>query len=137
MFLAFALYRGPKFETAEALRGSFAPIVTLLDRRWYLDDLFLWLVKVSDGVAALAFWIDANVVDRVFVDGWGLLMRIFSEVSTFFDNVFVDATVDGVGGLGTDLGVGLRSLVQDGQVQEYMMYAAIAFSLAATLILTR
>ncbi|MEK7383079.1 MAG: hypothetical protein AAB262_07310, partial [Elusimicrobiota bacterium] len=86
---------------------------------------------------ALAFWIDANVIDRVFVDGWGLLMRIFAGISDAFDNLFVDSAVDGVGGLGNDLGVGLRSLVTAGQVQEYLMYAAISFSLAATLILTR
>jgi NADH-quinone oxidoreductase subunit L len=137
MLLAFFMYRGPKFEAADAIRSAFSPIATLLDRRWYLDGFFLALVALCDRIAALAFWIDANVVDRVFVDGWGLLMRIFSEISTFFDGAFVDATVDGVGGLGTDLGVGLRSLVADGQAQEYMMYAAIAFSLAATLILTR
>ncbi|NNN06903.1 MAG: NADH-quinone oxidoreductase subunit L [Elusimicrobia bacterium] len=137
MLLAFFMYRGPKFEAAESIRNTFAPITTLLDRRWYLDDAFLALVAFCDQVAALAFWIDANIVDRVFVDGWGLLMRILAEISNFFDGAFVDATVDGVGGLSNDLGVGLRSLVADGQVQEYMMYAAIAFSLAATLILTR
>ena len=77
------------------------------------------------------------MVDRVFVDGWGLLMRIFAEISNLIDALFVDRTVDGFGGLSLDLGVGLRALVKDGQVQEYLMYAAIAFSLAATLILTR
>jgi NADH-quinone oxidoreductase subunit L len=136
MLLAFFMYRGPRFDAAEGLRSTFAPIATLLDRRWYLDDIFLALVALCDRVAALAFWIDANVVDRVFVDGWGLLMKILSQISTFFDGAFVDATVDGVGGLGNDLGVGLRSLVADGQAQEYMMYAGIAFALAATLILT-
>ena len=137
MMLAFFLYRGPNFAAAEAIRSAFAPLVTVLDRRWYLDDAFLALVALCDQVAALAFWIDVNVVDRVFVDGWGLLMRIFAEISNFLDVSLVDATVDGVGGLSGDLGQGLRSLVVDGQVQEYLMYAAIAFSLAATLILTR
>ena len=75
--------------------------------------------------------------ERRFVDGWGLLMRIVSEISNLLDALFVDRTVDGFGGLTLDLGVGLRSLVKDGQVQEYLMYVAIAFSLAATLILTR
>ncbi len=137
MGFAFVLYKGPKFATAEAIRSAFAPLVTVLDRRWYLDDVFLGLVAVCDQVAALAYWIDANVVDRVFVDGWGLLMRVFAEISNFLDWNLVDTTVDGVGGLGNDLGGMMRSLVIDGQVQEYLMYAAIAFSLAATLILTR
>ncbi|PIR18650.1 MAG: hypothetical protein COV48_06340, partial [Elusimicrobia bacterium CG11_big_fil_rev_8_21_14_0_20_64_6] len=80
---------------------------------------------------------DANIVDRIFVDGWGLLARIFAEISNLVDMLFVDRTVDGFGGLSLDLGVGLRGLVKDGQVQEYLMYVAITFSLAATLILTR
>jgi hypothetical protein len=45
--------------------------------------------------------------------------------------------VDAFGGLSNDLGFCLRALVVDGQVQEYLMYAAIAFALSATLILTR
>jgi hypothetical protein len=137
MGLAFVLYKGPKFETAAAIRSTFSPVATVLDRRWYLDDLFLALVKVCDQVALLALWIDNNVIDRVFVDGWGLLMRVFAEISNFLDWNLIGTTVDGVGGLSNDLGGMLRSLVIDGQVQEYLMYAAIAFSLAATLILTR
>ena len=135
--LAFFLYKGPKYAVADGLKANLAPVFHLLDRRWFLDDAFDLLVLLCDKVAALAFWIDANVVDRVFVDGWGLLMRIFAEISNLIDALFVDRTVDGFGGLSLDLGVGLRALVKDGQVQEYLMYAAIAFSLAATLILTR
>ena len=137
VLLAVGLYRGPRFAAAEAIRSAFAPLVTVLDNRWYLDALFLALVALCDQVAALAYWIDDNVVDRVFVDGWGLLMRICAEASNFLDISLVDATVDGFGGLSNDLGLGLRSLVADGQVQEYLMYAAIAFALSATLILTR
>jgi NADH-quinone oxidoreductase subunit L len=134
---AYFLYGRGDFAAAEGLRDAFAPLVVALDRRWFFDDLFLALVALSDRVAALAFWIDGAVIDRVFVDGWGLLTRIFSEVSGFFDATVVDTTVDGFAGLGEELGLGLRALVRDGQVQEYMLYAAVAFSLAATLILTR
>jgi len=134
---AFFLYKGPAYATAEALKSTFAPAFHVLDRRWYLDDAFNLLVVFCDKVAAVAFWIDANVVDRVFVDGWGLLTRIMAEISNLVDALFVDRTVDGFGGLSLDLGVGLRGLVREGQVQEYLMYVAIAFSLAATLILTR
>ncbi len=135
--LAFALYKGPKYAVADRLKTKFAPIFRVLDRRWYLDDAFDALVVLCDQVATLAYWIDTHIVDRVFVDGWGLLMRIVAEISNLLDALFVDRTVDGFGGLSLDLGVGLRGLVKDGQVQEYLMYVAIAFSLAATLILTR
>ncbi|MDP3543673.1 MAG: NADH-quinone oxidoreductase subunit L [Elusimicrobiota bacterium] len=135
--LAFTLYKGPRYALADGLKSTFAPAFHLLDRRWFLDDAFDLLVVFCDKVAAVAFWIDANVVDRVFVDGWGLLTRVFAEISNLIDALFVDRTVDGFGGLSLDLGVGLRGLVKEGQVQEYLMYVAIAFSLAATLILTR
>ena len=135
--LSYFLYKGPTYPIADSVKASLGPVFTLLDRRWFLDDAFYALVRLCDGVSALAFWIDANVVDRVFVDGWGLLMRVFAEISNLVDALLVDKTVDGFGGLSVDLGVGLRALVKDGQVQEYLMYAAIAFSLAATLILTR
>ncbi|MBI3289015.1 MAG: NADH-quinone oxidoreductase subunit L, partial [Elusimicrobia bacterium] len=137
IFLSYAMYKGPTYALAEAIKSKAGPLFTLLDRRWYFDDAFNALVSFCDKVAAFAFWIDANVVDRVFVDGWGLLTRIFAEISNLVDALFVDRTVDGFGGLSLDLGVGLRSLVKDGQIQEYLMYVAIAFSLAATLILTR
>ena len=96
-----------------------------------------WLVVFCDKVAATAYWIDTNIVDRIFVDSWGLLMRLVCEISNLVDAIVVDRTVDGFGSLSLDLGVGLRGLVKDGQVQEYLMYVAIAFSLATTLILTR
>ena len=135
---ALGMYGGRSFAAAEWIRSTFAPAVVVLDNRWYLDALFLALVALCDKVAALAFWIDDRVVDRVFVDGWGLLMRLFAELSNFLDISLVDAAVDGFGGVGKDwVGLGLRSLVADGQVQEYLMYAAIAFALSATLILTR
>ncbi len=133
---AFFLYRGPDYALTELFKANFAAIFLLLDRRWYIDDAFDALVVFCDKVAALAFWIDANVIDRVCVDGWGLVLRIVAEISNLIDALFVDRTVDGFGGLSLDLGGSLRGFVQAGQIQEYLMYVAIAFSLAATLILT-
>ena len=135
--LAWSLYRGPEFKTAEALKAKLSPVFNVLENRYGFDILFLWLVALSDGIAAFAFWLDSQVVDRIFVDGWGLVMRIFAELSNLFDALFIDKTVDGFGGLSWDLGVGLRSLVADGQIQEYLMYIAIAVSLFALLILSR
>ncbi len=137
ILLSWLLYRGPEFKTAEALKARLAPLFNVLENRYGFDILFLWLVALCDGVAAFVFWIDSQVVDRIFVDGWGLVMTIVAQLSNFFDALFIDRSVDGFGGLTMDLGVGLRSLVADGQVQEYLMYIAIAVSLFALLILSR
>ncbi|MBI5631582.1 MAG: NADH-quinone oxidoreductase subunit L [Elusimicrobia bacterium] len=135
--LAWALYRDPEFKAAEALKQRFLLVFNLLEQRYGFDALFLRLVALSDKIAALAFWFDSKVLDQFFIDGWGLLARILSEISHFFDAVFIDRTVDGFGGLSADLGAGLRSLSSRGQVQEYLMYIAVAVSLFATMIISR
>ncbi len=135
IFASWRLYRGPDFSLARSLKARFALVFNLLDKRYGFDALFLALVGFSDKAARLAFWIDSQVVDRIFVDGWGLLMRIWAELSNLFDALFIDRTVDGFGGLSVDLGVGLRSLVAEGQVQQYLMYIAIAVSLFAAMLM--
>ncbi len=97
-------------------------------------------LAVRPGRRAGAFWIDDNVVDRIFVDGWGLLMRDRRRGQQLpRHQASSTPTVDGVGRPGQRFGPWApRSLVADGRVvQEYLMYAAIAFALSATLILTR
>jgi NADH:ubiquinone oxidoreductase subunit 5 (subunit L)/multisubunit Na+/H+ antiporter MnhA subunit len=37
MSLAFVLYKGPRYEIADGLKTTFAPVFRLLDRRWFLD----------------------------------------------------------------------------------------------------
>ena len=132
--MAWSLYRGPRFEAAESIKKKLLPVFNLLENRYGFDAFFLWLVDLSDGVARFCFWVDSQIIDQFFVDGWGLLTRIGAEISQLFDSLFVDRTVDGFGGLSMDVGVGLRSLVREGQVQEYLMYIAIAVSLLMTLI---
>ncbi|MEK7859061.1 MAG: NADH-quinone oxidoreductase subunit L [Elusimicrobiota bacterium] len=136
MVLSWFFYGGD-LSAVTALKEKLLPLFNLLERRYFLDEFFLWLVDLCDRAAKLAFWFDAHVIDQVFIDGWGLVMKIFAELSNLFDALFVDKTVDGFGGLTMDVGVGLRSLVTNGQIQEYLMYIAVAVSLFATLILSR
>jgi NADH-quinone oxidoreductase subunit L len=135
--LSWYLYGRNDFALVESLKTRFMPIFNVLENRYGFDALFLGLVAFCDRAAKFAFWIDSSVIDQIFVDGWGLLARILAELSQIFDNLFVDRTVDGFGGLSVDLGVGLRSLVTHGQVQEYLMYIAVAVSLFTILILSR
>lgn len=138
--LSWRLYGRDDFALAESLKKTFAPVFTVLDQRYGFDTLFLWLVALGDRLAQLAFWIDSQVIDRILVDGWGLLTQIYAEISNLVDALFIDRAVDGFGGLARDLGWGkwgLRSLVLNGQVQENLMYIAIAASLFATMALTR
>ena len=135
--LTYWLYGGPDFRTAEALKRRLAPLFGLLERRYYFDELFLALVSAGDRVARLAFWVDSAVIDRIFVDGWGLVMLLAAQLGQFFDNLFIDRLVDGTAGLSVSLGGALRGLVRRGLVQEYLMYAAVGMSLLAVLTLWR
>ncbi|MBI3552773.1 MAG: NADH-quinone oxidoreductase subunit L [Elusimicrobia bacterium] len=135
--LSWFFYGRNDFTLAESLKARCSPIFSVLENRYGFDAIFLSLVAFSDRIAKFAFWFDSSVIDQFFVDGWGLITRICAELSGLFDNLFVDRTVDGFGGLSMDAGVLLRSLVTHGQVQEYLMYIAVAVSLFTILILSR
>ncbi|MBI4678277.1 MAG: NADH-quinone oxidoreductase subunit L [Elusimicrobia bacterium] len=130
--LAYSLYCGPDLGAAERLKARFLPVFKLLENRWGFDAFFLALVDIADRVADLAKWVDTEVIDKVFVDGWGVLTRIAAEISHLFDALFVDQAVDGCGYLSRDwVGAGLRGLIARGQVQEYLLYLAVGVSLFA------
>ena len=118
----------------DELKERFASVFRLLANRYYLDELFLALVAYGDRLSRLAYWIDSEVVDRIFVDGWGLLVRCAARVGHLFDALFIDRMVDGTGGLSVSLGGALRRLVRQGLVQEYMLWTSAVLSALAFLI---
>ncbi|MBI5883002.1 MAG: NADH-quinone oxidoreductase subunit L [Elusimicrobia bacterium] len=132
--LAYSLYAGRDFSRAQRLKSLFQPVFDLLEKRYGFDAFFLGLVDLADRIAVLCRWVDIEVIDKVFVDGWGLLCRVAAEISHLFDALFVDQAVDGCGYVSRDIaGRGLRSLIARGQVQEYMLYLAVGVSLFAIL----
>ncbi|MDD5630376.1 MAG: NADH-quinone oxidoreductase subunit L, partial [Elusimicrobia bacterium] len=135
--LSYWLYGGHNFRAAEDLKRRFAPVFSLLDRRYYIDDFFLALVGLGDRLARLAFWIDAEVIDRIFVDGWGLVTLLAAQLGQLFDSLFVDRMVDETGGLSVSLGGSLRWLIRRGMVQEYLLWTAAVVSTLAFLIAWR
>ncbi|MBI5597988.1 MAG: NADH-quinone oxidoreductase subunit L [Elusimicrobia bacterium] len=133
---AWKLYGKGDFATAKSLREGFSWAADTLEARYYFDDFFLFLVGLSDRLAAAFFWIDANIIDAVFVDGWAAVARALAWLSDFVDFRFVDGAVDGVGLITGDAGASLRRLVR-GQTQEYLMYAALSVAILAVFIITR
>jgi NADH-quinone oxidoreductase subunit L len=129
--LAGWLFGRDDFKAAEAIKARFLPVFNVLDKRYGFDAFFLWLVALSDKVAAMAFWLDSKILDGIFIDGWAWVSRVISELSNLFDALFIDKTVDGFGGLSWDMGVVLRNRVTAGQVQEYLLYLSIGVSLFA------
>jgi NADH-quinone oxidoreductase subunit L len=136
IFGAWKLYGTGDFALAKSLRERFAPAVETLEKRYYFDDFFLWLVDLSDMLARALFWIDARIIDAVFVDGWASVTRMLAAVHNWVDSRIVDGAVDGVGLITEDAGRGLRRLVR-GQAQDYLLYAAVSVAVLAVFIITR
>jgi NADH-quinone oxidoreductase subunit L len=65
IFVAWSGYQARRFRP-EALRAAAAPVVTLLERRYYVDDLFVLSYRVLYiGLGNVIGWIDRYVVDGV------------------------------------------------------------------------
>ena len=135
-WLAYQLYGTDDLSVAENLRTKFSWAADILEKRYYFDDAALWLVALSDKLAELCYWVDANIIDAIFIDGWALVTRLLAEINSFIDDFFVDGAVDGVGSITQDAGWGLRRLAT-GRVQEYMLYIALAVMTFAIYIITR
>ena len=133
---AHRLYGRGDLSLAKSLRERFALAADALEARYYFDDFFLWLVSLSDRLAAAMHWFDDQIVDAIFVDGWALVTRAVAEAHRFFDDFVVDGAVDGVGAVTRDGGGVLHRLVR-GQVQEYLMYVALAMCLFTIILTTR
>ena len=133
MGLSMKLYGGADFKQAEAVKSALMPLFSMLEKRYWFDDFFLLLVRGSDILAQICFWFDTNVIDRLFVDLWGYVTLVLAEFQNFIDAVLVDGAVDLTGSTAAWAGSGLRALVR-GQVQEYLLYVALAFTLFAMIV---
>ncbi|MFA6092830.1 MAG: NADH-quinone oxidoreductase subunit L [Elusimicrobiota bacterium] len=133
---AWRLYAREDLSLAAGIKERLTPLFAMLENRYGFDRFFLMLVSASDRLASALAWFDDQVLDALFIDGWAVITRAVSELQGLFDDLFVDGAVDGVGIVTRNAGWGLSRLVR-GQVQEYMLYAALAVSLFATFLMTR
>lgn len=109
----------------KALAEKFPKIHTLLSTR-YFDALYLKLAdllcfKPAKFLAAFDF----EVVDQGLIDGLGALARFMSRVFSWIDDNIVDGVfVNGWGWLSLRAGAGLRAL-QTGIAQNYLLAVAL------------
>jgi NADH-quinone oxidoreductase subunit L len=73
----------------EWLAATIDPLYALSLNKFYLDEIFIWLlVAPLRGVAWLSNWFDAAIVDRI-VDGVGRVPMVISRVPVFVHNGLV------------------------------------------------
>lgn len=70
---AWLLYGEGKTEKAAALQKAFGPLHTVVQNKFYIDELYLFITHkiIFNGIAAPIKWFDRNVVDGVMnLCGW-------------------------------------------------------------------
>ncbi len=110
----------------ERLAQIFAPIHKLLKNKYYIDEIYWALfVRPTGKLAQGLSWFDFNVVDRIFVDGFGWIATLWSKIQSWIDDHVVDGFVDGTGWSAMNLGA-LARRVQTGFVQNYLLVITMA-----------
>jgi len=119
------LYIG-SLETVGRLARLFSPIYQLLKNKYYVDE-FYWAVFVrpTARLGNVLAWLDDNILDRIFVDGFGWAASLWSKVQSWLDDHIVDGAVDGTGWTAQWLGATARR-VQNGLVQNYLLIITMA-----------
>lgn len=107
IFLAWAFYQ-KKWLDYESLKLKMGGIYQLLYNKYYIDEIYAWLIKI-------------------FVDGTAKILE-------WFDLKIINGLVNGIAWLTGYLGIALR-YTEDGQVQSYAlyMYAGIVILLISAL----
>jgi NADH-quinone oxidoreductase subunit L len=129
----YVVYR--RWQERDPVR-SLGPVYTLLENKYYLDDLY-WkgIIKpIRDPLAAFVYWTNQTIIDGV-VNGAASLTKVFSGVVAWFDRTVIDGAVNGAAHIAGFTG-GILRYVQSGNVQRY---AALLFTgvLILAVIITR
>jgi NADH-quinone oxidoreductase subunit L len=73
--LGWAVY-GSKRISAEAWKEKLLPLHTLLVKKYWIDELYLWLVRtVQQGIAEASNFVEQNVLIRGVIDGLSALVK--------------------------------------------------------------
>jgi NADH-quinone oxidoreductase subunit L len=120
-----ALYR--RYRAPDPLR-RLGPAYTFVERKYYLDDIYLrGLVRpIQYSVAAFVNWTNRYILDGI-VNGAGKLTRLFGRGTDTVDRNLVDGAVNRVA-IGAGWTGGLLRYVQSGNVQRYaaLLFAGVA-----------
>ncbi|MDT3697898.1 MAG: NADH-quinone oxidoreductase subunit L [Thermincola sp.] len=64
----------------EALAKKFAPLYKLSFNKFYIDEIYLWIIhNIIDGLGRVLWWVDIKIVDGI-VDGIGKLAQVMGSL---------------------------------------------------------
>jgi NADH-quinone oxidoreductase subunit L len=137
-FVAWLIYgRKPLAVPVDPLEKPLGPVYTLLKNKYYVDEIYQMFILNPVVRLAGAFAIfDRRVIDAI-VNAVGAFGRwLSSALKKFVDNPIVDGAVNGVGWVTAQAGEFMRA-TQTGNVQNYLLVAAVTVVLLLALFLVR
>ena len=131
--LSLALYRGWRAKDPLTRLG---PVYTALQRRLYIDELYMrGIVRpVQYSLAAAVNWTNTYVLDGI-VNGAAALTRGLAQVVAWFDRTVIDGAVNTIGRGAGESG-GLLRYLQSGNVQRYAVFLFVGV-VALAIVVTR
>ncbi|MBN1659830.1 MAG: NADH-quinone oxidoreductase subunit L [Anaerolineae bacterium] len=136
--LAYLIYGfRPLTAPVDPLRRALGPVYTWLENKWYFDELYnAVIIQPLIRLAQVCFGFDRGIIDGI-VNAVGAFGRwIASWLKRAIDNPIVDGAVNGVGRATDWFGEFMRA-TQTGNVQNYLLVAAVTVVLLLALFLVR
>jgi NADH-quinone oxidoreductase subunit L len=136
--VAWLIYgRKPLVELVDPIRKPLGPVYTLLENKYYFDELYhLIIIRPTLWLAGACAKFDRVVIDAI-VNAVGAFGRwLASWLKRFIDNPIIDGAVNGVGTVTTAFGEFMRA-TQTGNLQNYLLVAAVTVVLLLALFLIR
>jgi NADH-quinone oxidoreductase subunit L len=119
--LAYRIYAKPYELEREPMR-ELGPVYTLLERKYYLDDIYMkGIVRpIQYQLAAAVNWFNRQVLDGI-VHTFAWLAKRLSGLVNLIDRYVIDGAVNGVAEGAGETG-GLLRYIQSGNVQRYAVF---------------
>ncbi len=131
-FFAMLLFKDARSAVPTAFRERFNGLWTLVYNKYWVDELYAFLVlRPSVGIAKLASWFDGGVIDGL-VNLAGAIGRFLGWVDAKIDQYLVDGAVNAVANTTIGFGRAIRH-VQTGRIQTYL-YGALGGALVVVLL---
>jgi NADH-quinone oxidoreductase subunit L len=129
--------RKPLTEPVDPIEKPLGPVYTLLKNKYYVDELYSTIIiRPTMWMAGASSRFDSRVIDAI-VNAVGRFGRWLSSwLARAVDIPIVDGAVNGVGKVTGAFGEFMRA-TQTGQVQNYLLVAAVTVVLLLVLFLIR
>jgi NADH-quinone oxidoreductase subunit L len=137
--VAWAIYgRKPLVEAIDPIEKPLGVVYRVLKNKYYVDEFYhAVIIRPVIRLASACYTFDDKIVIDPIIDGVGRSGRWLSDwLKKAIDNPIVDGAVNGVGWVTAQAGEFMRA-TQTGQVQNYLLVAAVTVLLLLVLFLVR